>query len=860
MPARIAYFKWTRAESKHVMDSITGEQLETATRLIHIGVGDGGGAADSNSIRTCGDILVYLLGGDGRRAIMLADAGTGKSWMMQQLMNVCAQYRDSGDGDMAEWAPIFIPVQAIANALHSHCDVSKEQEFLKQARTTLTVDWVIDRVVGPPMDPAIIVMLREAVASERAVFVFDGVDEAGLVREVVEDFILEVGQQHRIMVTSRPEGVRQHKYEEGGYLQLTLQPLTVQQQQGMINRRLTPGGAPFTFFANLLKFMASRLQMDTLFAEHFPEKRIEQVKEIEGDEKQYACGGVLADTQAVLLDCAARAKPVYDAALIAIAKDAGLDVASALKLAALKGTSEGCVVDGKLLKPVPRLVQKAWELDMKKTKQAAKQAAEEDAKQKEAQDEGGGVAQQKVEVGQVMFRAAVTRVMALNTMLDDATVHTKMEGLSEVKDVVRGLVECDSEEQMLRFIEGVRAYPGLTIVRLKNCFANLGPTHYRRIGLNVRVDLGDGGSHVAEIQVHHRAIHCDEPDHTVYEYFRSLFVGSFDSTMDEWIALEKRMQHLEAVMRVPVLMSLLIVCMDGDDDGGAIPEVPETTPALYHTAMEKLYKKRHGGDWERMRRLLRAVFTQNQLQRQRQFGHADVVSALQAAAAADGAPDTYDELQQLWDGAVEEGTVPFVKTLVKPTAREGEGGNGGGRVARKATATPRLRLHPVRRGARQLYDQGSVSDQGTPAPHRTRVSFTLFSLGKWSEASLDATTTSTGTVWWPRSSDMCILGANMTASPRAPRPAASPASGPRMTSFVQNSFLTGLRQPRTGPQRLHGGRCSCCCCCCCLCEKRARASDLTDGSRKRRSASTPSALRPRSAAPRRAPCRRGPAW
>ena len=82
------------------------------------------------------------------------------------------------------------------------------------------------------------------------------------------------------------------------------------------------------------------------------------------------------------------------------------------------------------------------------------------------------------------------------------------------------------------------------------------------------------------------------------------------------------------------------------------------------------------------------------------------------------------------------------------------------------------------------------------APYRTRVSFTLFSLGKWSERSLDATTTSTGTVWWPRSSDMCILGADMTASPRASRPAASPASGPRMTSFVQNSFLTGLEAPR----------------------------------------------------------------
>jgi hypothetical protein len=133
-----------------------------------------------------------------------------------------------------------------------------------------------------------------------------------------------------------------------------------------------------------------------------------------------------------------------------------------------------------------------------------------------------------------------------------------MEGLSTVKDVVRGMVKCDDEDQMLRFIEGVRACPELEIVQLKNYFAKLGPTHYRRIGLNVRVKLGDGGSHVAEIQVHQRDIERNAPDHKVYEYFRTLFVGAFDKTMDEWIALEARMQHLDAVMRVPVLMSLLI--------------------------------------------------------------------------------------------------------------------------------------------------------------------------------------------------------------------------------------------------------------------------------------------------------------
>jgi hypothetical protein len=133
---------------------------------------------------------------------------------------------------------------------------------------------------------------------------------------------------------------------------------------------------------------------------------------------------------------------------------------------------------------------------------------------------------------------------------------------------------------MLRFIEGVHACPDLEIAQLKNYFVKLGPTHYRRIGLNVRVKLEDGGSHVAEIQVHQRDIERNAPDHEVYEYFRSLFVSAFDKTMDEWIALEARMQHLEEVMRMPVLMSLLIVCMDDGGGGTAIPEVPETIPDL----------------------------------------------------------------------------------------------------------------------------------------------------------------------------------------------------------------------------------------------------------------------------------------
>jgi hypothetical protein len=68
--------------------------------------------------------------------------------------------------------------------------------------------------------------------------------------------------------------VRRELYEDGGYLLLSLQPLTAEQQQQMIDTRLTPGSGAHTFFANLMPFIASRRLMDELYVQYFPEQRI----------------------------------------------------------------------------------------------------------------------------------------------------------------------------------------------------------------------------------------------------------------------------------------------------------------------------------------------------------------------------------------------------------------------------------------------------------------------------------------------------------------------------------------------------------------------------------------------------------
>jgi hypothetical protein len=672
--AQEVYKTALRERSEHVQDSATGSLFETATQLIHVRIDRGGSSADAGTAAeenlTCKDILDGILKSWGVKdsnrlrllqakaaragcATILASAGTGKSWLMQQLQLRCAKSLMCTKHNIV---PIFITVQTIAARLHTQLIRVQEAELVRRAGALLTMGWLLVLVaeqleLPDDHEQSVIGMLSDAVATDRVLFVFDGIDEGGVVREVVESFILSVGFQHHVLATGRPEGVRRELYVTAGYLMLSLQPLTPKQQQTMIDRRLTDGSDATKFFKNLVDFRESRARQDSLHAENFPLGRIERLKEIKGDEKQYVAeaGGRLVDNQTALFERAGQAKPIFDTELRKIAKATG----TVLKRADLKGTTEKCVVtvdengdevtvetaesySGQLRNPVPRLAVKAWDDELKRLQEA------------------GEVGKDKAKVA-ALFRAWKA----------GATVDKAMAGLATVKDVVRASLMCDSEEQMVQVFDAICLNKNFDIARFKNYFAKLGPTHFRRIGLNLRVQLPDGGSHVVELQVHHTQIYENAPDHEVYEYFRDVFVGGeFNGKMDDLIG--KRMNHLEGVMQVPVFMSLLIVCVDGGN--GPVPEVPATVAELYQTAMTKLYQQRgdrDGFDGQQMQRLMRAIFTQNQLRRRRQFGHADVVSALQDATSAAGAQDSFDELMVLWNRQVDEGTAPFVKILVK---------------------------------------------------------------------------------------------------------------------------------------------------------------------------------------------------
>ena len=81
-------------------------------------------------------------------------------------------------------------------------------------------------------------MLRQAMASRRALLLLDGLDEGGDKRVQIERHVTEVlaPQGHVLLATSRPNGIDDRRY--GSFRRLELKPLSVDQQRQALEQRL----------------------------------------------------------------------------------------------------------------------------------------------------------------------------------------------------------------------------------------------------------------------------------------------------------------------------------------------------------------------------------------------------------------------------------------------------------------------------------------------------------------------------------------------------------------------------------------------------------------------------------------------
>lgn len=139
---------------------------------------------------------------------------------------------------------------------------------------------------------------------------------------------------------------------------------------------------------------------------------------------------------------------------------------------------------------------------------------------------------------------------------DDYSGRTPGPAVSWLFDIVRGSLECDTEDQICSVLESlfVNPDPRLQVIRLKNRFINPTPGGFRDVNMNIRIRIdGDNGAagttsipvyHVCELQVHHQAVKGLAKElaaHDVYSFFRTYFRGSLS-------AVDARLRLMEQIL------------------------------------------------------------------------------------------------------------------------------------------------------------------------------------------------------------------------------------------------------------------------------------------------------------------------
>ena len=108
------------------------------------------------------------------------------------------------------------------------------------------------------------------------------------------------------------------------------------------------------------------------------------------------------------------------------------------------------------------------------------------------------------------------KVRAAEKAKDDYGKRADGPGDAWLYDIVRGAVMCSTQEQICAIVAALHSHPRVQVVRLKNRFKNPTPSGFRDININLRVEIGPGGSgvyHVCELQIHLAAIYDFNNEH-----------------------------------------------------------------------------------------------------------------------------------------------------------------------------------------------------------------------------------------------------------------------------------------------------------------------------------------------------------
>ncbi|KAL1515891.1 hypothetical protein AB1Y20_002506 [Prymnesium parvum] len=282
--ARMSYCKDVVEKLRFVEDAITGNRLSVEDQLIDIAVDSsetatgigiqtvqrkGWRPADLNNMHA---LAIKLMESSPKRmqgtheaqgVLIRANPGTGKTWSLQQLCWIMASELQKENTMQVSLVPMLVRVQRLV----------KYSALAKASNSKLLLAYIDGEFSQSHAQ-----MLRQAYELRALVVLLDGVDEAASLKMQIEDLVCNslAPCGIRTVASSRPEGVRLHRYVSS-FVIMNLNPLTVEQQQKAVSHQLK-GAAVFETLSQLSAVRRKTVSDQPPFIDK--EKRIQAISEV----------------------------------------------------------------------------------------------------------------------------------------------------------------------------------------------------------------------------------------------------------------------------------------------------------------------------------------------------------------------------------------------------------------------------------------------------------------------------------------------------------------------------------------------------------------------------------------------------
>lgn len=611
-----------------VMDGITGMTLDIGKQTVEVELEDKGNP-EFKDVKTVTDLCERLAVNEGYKlrahgqhiskpVLIKASAGTGKTWMTKQA---CLKLADKKGVPLdIHYVPFLVTVPELAKELQAHQIVNRKGNAEGTPEVQLPegydlLEWYIN--YGYKYDEKSAnglyekntggrrKMLLDAYHSKRLLLLLDGLDEAPHLANLLREFVLTslVAGSHRFLLTGRPEGFDAvfgdaHSLDRGsfGFAVLSLKPYSEEQQKRVLTNQSTEYGKEF--MGHLLEFGAGLRAMDGLV-------------ERPTDESAPDYKTALADWEVVdVLHDTIRCGCNEHRQGFKIKKA----VCSGNHTKDFEGNFRPDMFQNRL--PVSGVdVEDVNDIctsydDLRAVAEKAKEASDPILERIAAKHgikvyqlkEGESIHDKQTFLKPFAENGVLIKAFFKGRERAEAKVMDKYDGkYAELQDMIRYSFICSRAAKVQHIYDDLEAEDDIDVVRTKNYFDKLDPTHYRRLGLTIRIPIaGTKIFHNGEVQVHFLPIWRDNPDHKHYEYFRSLFKGHTITTQlaqegGGWLTVDKRVQSWGSFLKRPVLMALLVAVL-AKLETLDIEEVPSTVSELYKDAIDIMVRRAMKGD------------------------------------------------------------------------------------------------------------------------------------------------------------------------------------------------------------------------------------------------------------------------